>query len=319
MDEINRVTAVTPGALTAMALLSEDHRSVKESEVVEICRRLLTVLQSMDARVSSTMLGGGGDIRYGSIRESLQMFVEAQLLDASEDSSDGGPASEPTYSIVESKRLQLDTSKNIIVHFFVERGLIAASFDRDEEGNSLPTEISTVRQRVRYISRVFKHEFRFRADAPFEEIFDSMVAALVQEGQLSRQGEELAPGEGQAGWSGDKWLRIYRAILVAFFEGYVVAAKSLEKLLSGPRSEKDLIKAGLALGHALYLAEEVSRREAVSKPVLENAYHSLAELGYFRSRSGKLEVQEAYKSRDALDELSSTLKGYLTGRHVHHQ
>lgn len=318
MDEINRVTAVTPGALTAMALLSEDHRSVKESEVVETCRRLLAVLRKMDARVSSTMLGGGDDIRYGSIRESLQMFVEAQLLDASDASTDGGPTS-TTYSIVESKRLQLDTSKNIIVHFFVERGLIAASFDRDPDGNSLPTQVSTVRERVRYSSRVFKHEFRFRADAPFEEIFESTVTALIADGQLSRRGEDLVPGEGQAGWSGDKWLRIYRAILVAFFEGYVVAARSLEKLLGGPRSEKDLIKAGLALGQALYLAEEISRREAVSKPVLENAYHSLAELGYVRSRSGKLEVQEAYKSRDALDELSATLKGYLTGRHVHHQ
>jgi hypothetical protein len=50
--------------------------------------------------------------------------------------------------------------------------------------------------------------------------------------------------------------------------------------------------------------------------VLQNAYHSFAELGYLRTRSGKLEVKEAYKSRDALDELQSSLKGYIDGRHV---
>jgi hypothetical protein len=36
-------------------------------------------------------------------------------------------------------------------------------------------------------------------------------------------------------------------------------------------------------------------------------------------RMGKIEVQEAYKSRDALDELRATLKGYVTGRHPSHQ
>lgn len=318
MDEINRVTSVTPGALTAMALLSEDHRSVKESSVVEICRRLLLVLERLGARVSSAMLGAGGDLRHGSIRESLQMFVEAQLLDASDVASESGTPVEPTYSIVESKRIQLDTSKNIIVHFFVERGLIASAFDRDEAGITLPTSISTVRERVRYISRVFKHEFRFRADAPFEDIFEKTLQALVSDGHLSRDGDVLNVGVGENGWTGDEWLRTYRSILVAFFEGYFVAARSLEKLLGGPASEKDALKAALALGHALYLAEEVSRRESISKPVLLNAYHSLSELGYLRSRSGKLEVQEAYHSRDALDELCSTLKGYLTGRHAAH-
>jgi glycerol-3-phosphate O-acyltransferase len=316
MDEINRVTAVTPGALTSMAVLSENHRTIKESEVYEISKRLLMVLRRLDARISSTMLSSSGDIRYSSIRESLQMFVEAQLLDASGETSEGGPASEPTYSIVESKRLQLDTSKNIIVHFFVERGLIASAFDRDSGGHSLSTDIAVLRERVRYASKLFKHEFRFRADAPFEEIFDNTVTTMVDEGHLSRDGDRLSPGKGESDWSGADWLRIYRSILAAFFEGYSVAARSLERLLGGPRSEKDLVKSGLALGHSLYLSDELSRREAISKPVLTNAYQSLSELGYLRSRSGKIQLQEAYNTRDALDELDATLKGYLTGRHV---
>lgn len=314
MDEINRVTAVTPGALTATALLAEDQRTAKEGEIYEVCRRLLAVLRGMNARISSTMLERGGDIRYSSIRESLQMFVEAQLLDVGEpDSAD--PAAEPTYSVVESKRLQLDTSKNIIVHFFIERGLIAASFDRSESGAFLSTDVDTVRERVRVVSKIFKHEFRFRADAAFEDIFDETLADMERDRHLSRQEAMVAPGAGQFEWSGDHWLKTYSSILTAFFEGYIVAARSLERLFGGPRTEKDLVKAGLALGHSLYLADELTRRESISKPVLLNAYQSLTELGYLRMRSGKIEVQEAYKSRDALDELHATLKGYVTGRH----
>lgn len=314
MDEINRVTAVTPGALTATALLAEDERTIKESEVYEVCRRLLAVLRGMNARTSSTMLDRGGDIRYGSIRESLQMFVEAELLDMTEPSS-ADKDSEPTYSIVESKRLQLDTSKNIIVHFFVERGLIAASFDRDSSGRFLETSIDTVRERVRWISKVFKHEFRFRADAPFEDIFEETLADLEREGHLSRSEGLIAPGPGRFEWSGDHWLRTYSSILTAFFEGYFVAARSMERLFGAPRTEKDLVKGGLSLGQSLYLSNELSRRESISKPVLLNAYQSFTELGYLRMRGGKIEVQEAYKSRDALDELCTTLKGYVTGNH----
>ena len=39
MDEINRVTAVTPGALTALALLSDRRRSVAHEELVERCEQ----------------------------------------------------------------------------------------------------------------------------------------------------------------------------------------------------------------------------------------------------------------------------------------
>jgi len=314
MDEINRVSAVTPGALTAMALLAENHRTVKESEVFETCRRLLAVLRNMGARISSTMLMPGGEVRESSVRESLQMFVEAELLDqANEGESDA--SAEPTYSIVESKRLQLDTSKNIIVHFFVERGLIASAFTRDENGNFLATHIEALRERVRYASKLFKHEFRFRADASLENIFDETLSDLIREGHIERRGDLLDVGRNADESRNVYWLPLYVSILTAFFEGYLVAARSIERLFGGPRTEKDLVKSGLALGHSLYLSEEVARREAISKPVLQNAYLALSELGYLRTRSGKLEVQEAYKSRDALDELSLVLKGYLTGHH----
>ena len=39
MDEINRVTAVTPGALTALALLSDRRRGIAHEELVERCRK----------------------------------------------------------------------------------------------------------------------------------------------------------------------------------------------------------------------------------------------------------------------------------------
>src|SRR5690606_17278410 len=121
------------------------------------CARLLRVLQRLEARVTSATVQLDGSLRGQSVRESLQMFVDAQLLDV--DASGAAKAASPDdssddriFSVVESRRLQLDTSKNIIVHFFVERALVASSFDRDADGHSLPTPREVLKERVLWAS-----------------------------------------------------------------------------------------------------------------------------------------------------------------------
>jgi len=310
MDEINRVTAVTPGALTALSLLAENRPTSTISEARAVCDRLIPQLKRAEARISSAMLTPDGLVRHESVRESMQMFLDAQLIEA----QDGSTGDQTNYALVESKRLQLDTSKNIIVHFFVERSLIAVSFDR-RDGEYQPTDKELIRARVRWLSKVFKHEFRFRADAQFDQIFERTLGGMLEDGHLAEDGKRLIPGPGEADWSGAKWLNTYHAIISTFVQGYLVASHSLERLFPGARSEKDLLKSALAMGHSLYLSERLSRREAISKPLLSNAYLAFSALGYLRPRAGKLELQDAYKSRDALDELCATLEGYLTGQH----
>jgi hypothetical protein len=98
----------------------------------------------------------------------LQMFADAELLDV--DTVPAVPGGEPShddrlYTVVETRRIQLDTSKNIIIHFFVAQALVASSLDLDADGHARPTEIEAVKARVLWASKLFKHEFRFRADA----------------------------------------------------------------------------------------------------------------------------------------------------------
>ncbi len=310
MDEINRVTAVTPGALTALSLLATSQHPIEEREVLDTAETLLRFLLRLGARISSTMIGPGQRLREQSIQEALQMFVDAQLIGQQK-----GEAGQRSYRLIENKRLQLDTSKNIIIHFFVERGLIACSLNRDAEGKVLPTELSCVVQRVKFLSKLFKHEFRFRADAPFDEIFDQAILGLTQDGHLVQEGTTVQAGGGEHHWTGEQWLYLYQAVMSPFLQGYWVAVQSLDKLLNEPLSEKDLTKSALALGQSLYLSDRIARREAISKPLLINAYQSLSALGYLRSSNSKLEIAEAYQSHGAISELSDMLTGFLTGQH----
>ncbi|HEX4352680.1 MAG TPA: 1-acyl-sn-glycerol-3-phosphate acyltransferase, partial [Polyangiales bacterium] len=134
MDEINRVTAVSPGALLALALLSDHRRGIEHDELIQRCRLLLRVPLQLKARLTPSLHDGNG-LRERAISDAIDMFVEANTLDRHVPQEPGKKppkrrarvGSGVVYRVPERKRLELDNSKNAIVHFFVERGLIATA------------------------------------------------------------------------------------------------------------------------------------------------------------------------------------------------
>ncbi|MBM4364421.1 MAG: 1-acyl-sn-glycerol-3-phosphate acyltransferase, partial [Deltaproteobacteria bacterium] len=160
MDEINRVTAVTPGAITALALLSHGYRGLPHDDLVERCARLLTVLGEAGARTTPTVATPSGTLRPEAVREAAQLFTDAGLVEAhapaDADGSRGSPGrvgAGTIYTIPDRKRLELDTSKNMILHFFVERALVSTAVLVPPAG-AIPRD--QVRDRVRRLSRLFK-------------------------------------------------------------------------------------------------------------------------------------------------------------------
>jgi glycerol-3-phosphate O-acyltransferase len=293
MDEINRVTAVTPGALTALALLSYHRRGQPHEKLLVRCERLLATLRGLGARTTPALTTASGELRPDAIREAAQMFADGELLEVRYPAEVGSKKrTKPRagrgaiYTIPEDKRLKLDGSKNIIIHFFVERALVALALllpgsDRSD---------AEVRVRVQELSRLFKYEFRFRADASFDTIFEETVSGMVADGDLERHERSLAAGKGRSGWSGHQWLMTYAGLLRNFVESYRVAARGLAGLEKGPLDSKDLIKQTLATGRLMYLSGEVERAEAISKPILENAFAAFQDLGYVNHAAGQMQL-----------------------------
>ena len=273
MDEINRVTSITPGAMTAMVLLSHKQRGLLHRELLQRSERLLSVAQRQGARSSPALTSASGVLRPEALREAMQMFVDADLVEVHYPDDPALKQHEPgehaSYVVVPARRLLLDVSKNIIVHFFVERALVASALLAAPQR----TESTLwVRDRVQALSRLFKFEFRFRADRPFEKIFDETLARMLADAELTHEGGTLGIGPGRDGWSGHDWLVLYCALLRNFLEGYWVAARVLSDLVRAPLAEKDLLKRGIALGNRAFLAGELERNEAVSKSILANAF-----------------------------------------------
>jgi len=314
MDEINRVTAVTPGALTALTLLSHEQRGIGHADLVDYCSKLLSVAEGMGARTSQTLRTPSGALRPEALREACQMFIDAEIVevqyldDPSGSSKKAGGGA--TYSVLRNKRLALDTSKNIIVHFFVERALVAMAL------LTAPGEATFgwVRERVQALSKLFKFEFRFRADAPFEAIFSSTVSAMVRAGEVVHDHDTLSDGPGHDGWSGRHWLRTYASILQNFIEGYYVAARALELLEKSPMAERDLTKKALAFGHRLFLEGGIERAEAVSKPILQNAFQAFIDHGYLTVRDTKLDLADGMAARAAFASVAEGIRAWIPGR-----
>jgi glycerol-3-phosphate O-acyltransferase len=315
MDEINRVTAVTPGALTALTLLSHGQRGLAHAELVARAGRFLDVLEKLGARISPAVRTASGALRSESIREAAQMFADTELIEVrvieaesgSRRKREAGPGA--FYVVGENKRLALDTSKNIIIHFFVERALVSLAY-----GAAGPApELAEVKRRVQELSRLFKFEFRFRADRSFDRIFEDTVKGMVEAGELALDGEKLGPGPGHSGWSGQNWLDNYALLLANFVEGYLVAASALRLLLKAPLVEKDFIKRALAQGQEMFLAGEVERQEAVSKPLLQNALQAFADHGYVVHRQN-YDLGEGFTNAEALSGIDHNLRAYLPRR-----
>ncbi len=320
MNEINRVTAVTPGARVAPALLTHGRRGLPHADLERACVRIAAILRRFGARFTPSLTHPQNPegIRIDAVREACDLFILAGNLDVRTPGDDPGrsgkrgkdlrAARDAIYVVPDEARLSLDLSKNIVLHFFLSRAMVATALLAPP---GAPTELEPLRERVRALSRLFKYEFQFRADAPFEQIFEETIAAMVHDGELSREGDvlDLAGGEDERAN-----VALYAQVVRNFIEGYRVAARGLGLLLRGSLAPKDLQKRALALGDRMFLSGEIERKEAVSRPLFENAHSAFVDQGYLVREDGKLALAESYDSQAAVRTIEARIAGFLPTR-----
>jgi glycerol-3-phosphate O-acyltransferase len=298
MYSINEVTVVTPAALVATALLSHQKRGMTRASLLSACEDLLAVLDVMQARIAHQLRIGDGRIREDTIDEALHLFLDARLIIA----HDTGP--EPIYTIDSERRIALEYYQNTIIHFFVPRALISAALLVDTEQW---VDIARLNDRVQQLSRVFKHEFMYRTDATFDDIFQDALLDMARGGEI-----EVRDGYAQATEGAMRHrLERYAVMLQTFFESYLLALRGAEIVLDGPIPKKDWYKRTLALGQQMYLAGEIERRESLSKLKLETALKALQDYRLIQLNDDMLERGEGVESVADLHALEPKLTGFL--------
>ena len=164
MSEINRVTAVTPGSLVALALLCHGRRGLPHVELVAHCARLVRLVRHLGARTTPSLAGTGrDDLREHAVREAALLYVrgglEGQhvpgdtLTGTARKRAQIYTGDDVIYTVPHEQRLLLDLSKNIIVHLFVDRALISLALLTPP---GAPSPQGALRERVQSLSRLFK-------------------------------------------------------------------------------------------------------------------------------------------------------------------
>ncbi|MBW2549951.1 MAG: 1-acyl-sn-glycerol-3-phosphate acyltransferase [Deltaproteobacteria bacterium] len=298
MYSINEVTVVTPAALVATALLSHQKRGMTRASLLSACEDLISTLDGMQARIAQQLRIGDGRIRADTIDEALHLFLDARLIIA----HDTGP--EPIYTIDSERRIALEYYQNTIIHFFVPRGLISAALLVDTEQW---VDITRLNDRVQQLSKLFKHEFMYRTDATFDDIFQDALRDMAKDGEI-----EVRDGYAQATEGAMRHrLERYAAMLQTFFESYLLALRGAEIVLDGPIPKKDWYKRTLALGQQMYLAGEIERRESLSKLKLETALKALQDYRLIQLNGDILERGEGVESVADLHALEPKITGFL--------
>ena len=197
-------------------------------------------------------------------------------------------------------------SKNIIVHFFVPRALVATALsdtarpDRDFRPRPQVRAGSprgTSRLGLRRSPRAILEDAGAEALAPLQvRVHVSRRRDLRAELRRNarrhgrrRRARDHRRRRRRAGPGHDgldrraAGSRFYASVARTFLESYRVAARGRSRLCSRARSsQKDLVKRAIAAGERMFLAGEIERREAVSRPIIENALPRLRRPGLHR-------------------------------------
>jgi hypothetical protein len=327
-------------------LLTHGGRGIHEGDLLAYTSELAALLLERDARFSPRLLGGGRDgavreaaalfAEAGAVEITAEAPegrpVERSVVERvlRSGASPGGenrllrpfrglatrlgllrkeatPRGDRVYFVRHEGRLPLDLAKNLLLHHFLEEGIVTLALLSGERGGSV--EKSDLERRARDLSRLFKYEFSFAADTRFAESFERTLAAMEARGELLvGDGRLSAAARGSAG---ERRLGLYASLFLNFVESYAVAARALRALRKGPLEQKDLVKRALKMGERLYVDGTISRKEALSKPAIESALQAFESLGYVTRSEGKVRLSEAWESEEGVALIEARVRTYL--------
>ena len=303
---IDCVTAVTPTALAACALLATGRRGIVRRELLTQARFLMERARANRGRLSAALVDDCGELDI----EALDRAIELLARDGDIEVRAGGGASgafdvksgrplDEIYTVPEDCRPRLAYYRNNAIHLFVADGLVALALLGAARRGLV--DVEELRQRTLKLSRLLKLEFSYRVGEPFEAIFDQTLAGLKAAGLVGTATHGVHPAPGAA-----PQLGLLAGQVTDFVESYFVAARGLETL-TGPTSDKDLVRRIHDLGEKMFFTGEVRRREACVRASYANAIAYFKERGLVVEKDKKLVLAPGADARRTAAEIAELL------------
>lgn len=291
VNEINKVSVVSPSALVAAGLLCHYRRGISHDDLMDILSEFHDYLASRGARFSSTFAN-----REKALNDALGMFESSGLISrmGPEEEDEEDEFEETIYSVDEDKRLNLEYYKNNILNFFVSLSFVSIS---TLSGDGNRTSLSEVMEDYGFLKDLFRHEFIYDNNVDDLEEVNRVVSYACDRGMMvvheddGRMSIEVT-GKGRTS------LQSFAGLIHNYIESYWVASRGCAYLKNRVRQEKDLVKKVQKLGAKMYKKGEISKAEALSQSNYKNALKFLMDSGAISVSESKGEKGAKFLSLD---------------------
>ncbi len=288
---INKVSVVTPFALTAAGLLCYDRRGISLGEL----REVLTVFHDYLSfrKVSFAMTFAD---REKAVGEALNLFDQSGLISRMGAEEDEEEVEEIVYSLADDKRMNLEYYKNNILHFFLPLSFVATSVLAGSE-DMVP--VNRINDDYTFFKRLFRHEFIFDDRKKDQEEVREALAYLRDRGLITgfdRDEKAWIEVKGRGRTS----LLPFAGLIHNYMESYWVVVRGCYYLRKGPKPERDWLKNIRGLGARMYRKGEIRRAEALSQSNYQSAIRYLQDVKIIEVREVQDKAEKRFVKRYAL-------------------
>jgi len=273
VNEINKVSVVSPSSLVAAGLLCYYRRGISHDDLLYILNGFYDYLDYRGVKFSSTLAN-----REKAFSDALDVFESSGLISKAgpeEEEDDEDEIDETIYSVDEGKRLNLEYYKNSILHSFVSSSFVSISI-LTSAGNTI--SLSDIIKDYQFFKELFKNEFIYDNDVDDLDEVQNVVSYASGRGIIHVHGDGPRMSVEVTG-RGRVFLQWSAGLIQNYLESYWISARGCAYLKNKARQEKDLVKKIQKLGVKMYKKGEISKMEALSQANYKNALKFLADTG----------------------------------------
>jgi glycerol-3-phosphate O-acyltransferase len=260
INAIDRVSVVTPHALTAAAILNCPARRFSVEEIMQIVETYFTLLFSQKAKLTDTLQM---DYR-GACEQAIENYLQRKIIELP-----GGEKNMPVelvqYALPAGKRLQLEYYKNNCIAYFVSAAFTALAILAKD---AFQFSAGDLHDRYRFLRDFFKYEFAYDLDKQAEFFVRKTLKSFIDDAILMPH--QSLPDTYQITSSGLRKLKLFARFLKTYLESYWVALHFFKQTPRSKSRSKDHIKKIQSIGNTMLKNQEIELTESLSKINFEN-------------------------------------------------
>ncbi|MEW5908332.1 MAG: 1-acyl-sn-glycerol-3-phosphate acyltransferase [Thermodesulfobacteriota bacterium] len=284
---IDRVSVVTPHALTASAILNLQKKPFTLNQLRSQADTYLNYLMSQNVTIADSLLLDN----QIAIKNSFDNYLQRRFIEpipAPKDTS----GTEPLFQVKEHRRPNLDYYKNNCVSFFIPASFTAISI---LEKDAFQFSASDLHSGYAFLQEFFKNEFASDMDRTPEYQVRKNIKAFIDDAILMPH--PTLPDTYNLTSSGFRKLKDFAGFLKTYLEAYAVTLDFFGRYHHNGINPKDQLRKIQSRGLRMYKLNEIDNKESLSKIYYQNAVDFFLSQGI--KSSDDQEKIEIHRSRIA--------------------